>query len=184
MLFHDSYAAQQTVETFQRSRRSTEERAVRTSMQLYRCARWRARLRRLLFPLTARSRLLDLNDVSPAQARPSHHCLGVQSVPLRTIRGSEGRSRDFDGAFDPIQSHSRERWLSIASARCMGVPLPPVSLVQIGRTFFVRDGHHRVSVARAMGQVAIDAQVTIWCVTGPLPWQILEAGGDLACQPA
>ena len=44
-------------------------------------------------------------------------------------------------------------------------------LVQVGDIYFVRDGHHRISVAQALGQTDIDARVTIWQVTGPLPWE-------------
>jgi hypothetical protein len=48
--------------------------------------------------------------------------------------------------------------------------LPPVVLVQVGDVYFVRDGHHRISVARALGQLDIEAEVTVWEVAGPLPW--------------
>ena len=51
------------------------------------------------------------------------------------------------------------------------VPLPPVSLVQVGGCYFVEDGHHRISVARALGETVIDAEVTVWDVSGPLPWE-------------
>jgi hypothetical protein len=47
--------------------------------------------------------------------------------------------------------------------------LPPVVLVQVGDVYFVRDGHHRISVARALGQLDIEAEVTVWQVSGPLP---------------
>jgi hypothetical protein len=49
--------------------------------------------------------------------------------------------------------------------------LPPVVLVQVGDIYFVRDGHHRISVARALGQLNIDARVTVWEVNGPLLWE-------------
>jgi hypothetical protein len=51
--------------------------------------------------------------------------------------------------------------LNIAKLRLEGRPLPPVELIQVGDSYFVRDGHHRISVARAFGQTAIDAQVTV-----------------------
>ena len=49
--------------------------------------------------------------------------------------------------------------------------------------YFVRDGHHRISVARARGQRAIDAVVTVWDVAGPLPWEPETATGTLVGQP-
>ena len=68
---------------------------------------------------------------------------------------------------------------------------PPVELIQVGDLYFVRDGHHRISVARAMGQEAIEAKVTAWHVVGSLPWeQRVESGrslsfsGSLASQAA
>jgi len=72
----------------------------------------------------------------------------------------------------------------------MGTPLPPVELVQVGDVYFVRDGHHRISVARTVGQRDIEAEVTVWHVDGPLPWEEPLAtespqfAGKLAGQPA
>jgi hypothetical protein len=57
----------------------------------------------------------------------------------------------------------------MAAAKMRGVALPPVELIQVGDIYFVRDGHHRISVARAFGQEQVDAEVTVWDVTGPLP---------------
>jgi hypothetical protein len=63
------------------------------------------------------------------------------------------------------------RWLRVAAARDQGKVLPPVVLVQVEDVYFVRDGHHRISVARALGQLDIEAEVTVWQVPGPLPWE-------------
>jgi hypothetical protein len=95
-------------------------------------------------------------------------------VPIRQIRGSEGRSRYFDCDFNPLYDEARGRWLNIARARQQGKNLPPVVLVQVGDIYFVRDGHHRISVARALGQLYIEARVTVWQVIGPLPWDAPE----------
>jgi hypothetical protein len=56
-------------------------------------------------------------------------------------------------------------------ARQQGAKLPPVALIQVGDVYFVKDGHHRISVARALGQVEIEAVVTVWHVAGQLPWE-------------
>jgi len=81
--------------------------------------------------------------------------------------------------------------MGIAAARQMGRTLPPVELIQIGDLYFVRDGHHRISVARGMGQEHIDAEVTVWEMGGPLPWEQrvelarpLPVVSHLAGQPA
>lgn len=85
--------------------------------------------------------------------------LGTVVVPLEKIVGSEGRRDDFDASFRPLKKHLSERWISIAAARRAGVVLPAVELVQDGEVYYVRDGHHRISVARALGQLEIDARV-------------------------
>jgi hypothetical protein len=61
--------------------------------------------------------------------------------------------------------------VGIATAGYMGRTLPPVELIQVGDLYFVRDGHHRISVAQAMGQESIEAEVTVWQVAGLLPWE-------------
>jgi hypothetical protein len=53
----------------------------------------------------------------------------------------------------------------------MGMSMPPVELVQVKDAYFVRDGHHRISVARAMGQRDIEAEVMVWHLDGHLPWE-------------
>jgi hypothetical protein len=120
--------------------------------------------------LTGRSRcLLSLVEIEATCTVHVHHSAGIQTVPLSQIWGSEGRSDDFDRDFNPLQDHNKERWLNIAAARRRGKVLPPVELVQVGDIYFVLDGHHRISVARAMGQRAIEASVMVWRVTGSLP---------------
>jgi hypothetical protein len=125
--------------------------------------------------LTGRPRcLLDLHLVEKTCAIQGRFYAGTHTVPIRRIRGSLDRCADFDAAFHPIRTHNRARWLGIAVARQKGVPLPPVRLVQVGDLYFVEDGHHRISVARAMGQEEIDAEVIVWQTGSPLPWQVTE----------
>lgn len=83
----------------------------------------------------------------------------VVNIPLNKIIGTEGRSEDFDTEFRPLKSHNQDRWAGVAAARMTGVALPPVELVQDGDHYFVRDGHHRISVAKALGQVEIEAKI-------------------------
>jgi hypothetical protein len=83
----------------------------------------------------------------------------IVSVPLEAIVGSEDRSGDFDAAFRPLRRNTRDRWISVAVARRQGVALPAVELVQTAEGYYVRDGHHRISVARAAGQQAIEARI-------------------------
>jgi hypothetical protein len=83
----------------------------------------------------------------------------IVSVPICQIKGSLGRSADFDANFNPLNERSRSRWVSVAVAVRQSIPLPPVELLQVGDSYFVSDGHHRISVARTFGQEAIEARI-------------------------
>jgi hypothetical protein len=166
-------------------RRGGSSQAIRIALARYREARFRARLGQVWSALSGRSRhLLRLGDVRGTCTIGGSHYAGTQTVSIRQIRGSEGRSEDFDAEFAPLTSHSQWRWLKVASARLQDVPLPPVELIQVGQVYYVRDGHHRISVARAWGQESIEAEVTVWDVVGPLPGEQPAPAGDLSLQPA
>jgi hypothetical protein len=94
--------------------------------------------------------------------------LGHQIVPVDHIIGSEGRYSDFDRRFLPRNEAVEHRWRSIERAMDRLIDLPPVDLWKISDIYFVRDGNHRVSVARWMGQQHIDAIVTEMLVDVPL----------------
>jgi hypothetical protein len=97
-------------------------------------------------------------------------------VPIRQICGSENRCGDFDRNFHPLHDHNKGRWLRIAQARQQGKSLPPVELVQVGDGYYVRDGHHRISVARALGQKSIEARVIVWQNKERLPERLPAQG--------
>jgi hypothetical protein len=144
-----------------------------TANSLFAQARKRARQGQFWSCLTGRSQgLLALKQVRAACTVHGEREDGVHTVPINQIRGSEGRSRYFDLDFNPLYDQTKGRWLSIAVAQQQGKALPPVSLIQVGDLYFVQDGHHRISVARARGQTAIEARVIVWQVSGPLPWEI------------
>jgi hypothetical protein len=106
-----------------------------------------------------RARLLSFHDVKQILKPKNEVYAGVQTVPIDKIAGSEGRYRDFDSHFLPKTSSLRERWQSVDEARLSDVILPPIQLYEIGGLYFVRDGNHRVSVAKAQGVDFIDAEV-------------------------
>jgi len=128
--------------------------AVRNALNLYLRVRNIGWLSRLKTVVTGHKRQLMEFEESEKQAHIfNRHFDWTRSVPLRQIHGTEGRSHDFDWDFKPLQTHTKRRWLSVATARLQGIVLPPVTLFQIGEDYFVRDGHHRVSVAKALGEV-------------------------------
>lgn len=135
---------------------------------LFRHAALKGKRRKVWAKLTGRSPyLLDLAGVKTRKVVVASHDEGTQAIPLAQIRGSEGRSQDFDSQFHPLQEHTKQRWMTVARAWLTDVSLPPVQVVQVNDLYFVRDGHHRISVARTMGQTFIDAKVTQWDVYEP-----------------
>ena len=138
------------------------------ALNRYRQLQAEGRLGRALAALMGRSTALkNLEKVTDENRVASRRRVGLRSVPLNQICGSEGRTKDFDRHFNPLRSHTRQRWLSVMAARWTDVPLPPVELIRIGDAYFVRDGHHRISVAHALGESCIDAEVTAWELAEP-----------------
>jgi hypothetical protein len=139
-----------------------------TAIDLYESVQWHGWWYRLWSALRGQpSHLIDLKTIASDSTIRARHAAGAQIVPIRQIQGSEGRAGEFDAAFHPIQTHTEVRWRGIARAWLAGASMPPVDLIRIGDVYFVRDGHHRISVARALGQQVIDAVVTVWQVERP-----------------
>jgi hypothetical protein len=128
----------------------------------------RARRRQLLTRLATRLRrepgdlnlILPFEEVVEALGRRGERSLGLQTIPLDSIVGTVDRVREFDRRFRPTSQRVRGRWERMAEAQRRGQPMPPISVYRIGDMHFVKDGHHRVSVARAHGRDDIDAYVT------------------------
>jgi HSP20 family molecular chaperone IbpA len=104
--------------------------------------------------------ILPYEEVVAALGFVSERDAGLQVVPLDAIVGTVDRRRDFDRSFRPTSTRVRRRWEQIATAMRRGEPMPPVDLSRLGEIYFVRDEHHRVSVARALGRTDIDVHVT------------------------
>lgn len=104
--------------------------------------------------------ILPFEEVVKELGFVSEQALGRQVVAIDCIVGSVDRTRDFDRSFRPTSPRTRGRWERIAAAMRRGEAMPPVSLYKIGEIFFVRDGHHRISVARALRWKEIEADVT------------------------
>jgi hypothetical protein len=104
--------------------------------------------------------ILPFEEVVEALGRVSERDLGLHSIPLDSIVGTVDRTKEFDRSFRPTSNLVRSRWERIAEAQRRGQAMPPISVYRIGELHFVRDGHHRVSVARSLGREDIDAYVT------------------------
>jgi hypothetical protein len=127
----------------------------------------RARRRQVLARLGAALRrepddidvMLPFDEVIDALGRVSERDLGHQTIPVASIVGTVGRGMEFDRAFRPTSSRVRQRFERIAAAQRRGESMPPIDVYRVGDAHFVRDGHHRVAVARAQGRPDIDAHV-------------------------
>jgi hypothetical protein len=128
----------------------------------------RARRSRVLARLATRLRrepddvdlILPFEEVIEALGHRGERNLGLQVISLDSIVGTVDRRREFDRSFRPTSGRVRGRWERIAKAQRRGEAMPPIEIYRIGDLHFVKDGHHRVSVARAQGRRDIDAYVT------------------------
>ncbi len=114
------------------------------------------------------SALIPLQEVHARLPLRGCQYRGLQQVPLALIIGSAGRYTDFDRSFLPRQAHLEARWQRVSMAHYEGRALPPIEVYKLGEVYFVQDGHHRVSVARAHGWETIPAYVTEYVVDVPL----------------
>ncbi len=140
-------------------------------------ARRKAFIQRILALVTRQS--LDL--LSFEQVREQLHLRdrrfqGLQEVPLAQIVGSVGRYQDFTRTFLPRTDGLRERWAAVED-RVKEGGLPPVELHKVGDAFFVRDGNHRVSIARAQG--ASDIEAFVWKYPSLVPLSPADDLDDL-----
>lgn len=128
----------------------------------------RARRREVLSRLAQRLRrgpddvnlILPFDEVVAALGRTGERSLGLQTIRLNTVVGTVDSTRDFDRYFRPTSSRVRERWERLALAQRRGEPIPPIDVYRVGDMHFVKDGHHRVSIALTAGQKMIDAYVS------------------------
>jgi hypothetical protein len=106
-------------------------------------------------------RALSFQEVVDALGLVDEVSLGLQCIPVDRIVGSVDKVRDFDPKFRPRSGRNRQRWERIAEAARRGESLPPIDVYRVGDMYFVRDGHHRVSVHRALELPTIEADVRL-----------------------
>ena len=121
--------------------------------------------------------ILPFDEVVAALGMTGERKLGLQVIKLDTVVGTVDSTRDFDRRFRPTSSRVRERWERLALAQRRGESIPPIDVYRVGELHFVVDGHHRVSIALAMGQKTIDAYVTE--ILTAVPARGIRRRGDL-----
>jgi hypothetical protein len=105
------------------------------------------------------NKLIPFHEVDSRLHPEGESYRGMQAVPVHQIVGSADRFRDFDREFLPRQGHTAGRWKAIDRAYYQDTRLPPIQLYKVGDVYFVKDGNHRVSVAKEKGVEFIDADV-------------------------
>ena len=103
--------------------------------------------------------LLSFHDVKDILKPKNEVYMGNRTIPISLIAGSEGRYYDFNKYFLPRKEHLRHRWERVDEAHIRDIILPSILLYEIGGIYFVRDGNHRVSVAKMKNVEFIDAEV-------------------------
>lgn len=106
------------------------------------------------------ARLLSFEDVRARLRLREESYKGLQDIPVDAVVGSVGRYKDFTSNFLPTSAVNKERWSRVYAETLGSMGLPPIEVYQVGATYFVRDGNHRVSVARELGYDTIQAYVT------------------------
>lgn len=115
-----------------------------------------------------RSELLDLDEVRSRLGTFQESYVGIEPIPVARIIGTAGRSRDFDRDFLPLDERLRDRWRKVEQTFPRG-DFPPIVVYEVGGSYFVVDGHHRVAVAKQRGVEFVDAEVTRLETKQPLP---------------
>jgi nucleotide-binding universal stress UspA family protein len=132
-----------------------------SAIQDFRRARSRAKLEQVMARLTgASTELLNYEEVRQKLKGARTTSRGLQNIPIDAIVGSVGRYTDFTRSFLPRQDEDESRWAGVEAAMTDMAGLPPIHVYQIGETYFVMDGNHRVSVARQLGATHVEAYVT------------------------
>jgi hypothetical protein len=122
-------------------------------------ARRRAKRQQMLAWLSGRdNRLMPFEVIRRNLRQQSPFYRGVRDVPLDKIVGSVGRYHDLTRHFLPLTDSMRERWVQIDTLVDRG-GWPPVELYKVGDVYFVRDGNHRLSVARHLQMGSVEAHV-------------------------
>jgi hypothetical protein len=114
------------------------------------------------------NQLIPFDDVRGMIGFTGQKSMGRQMVPIKKIIGSEGRAHQFSRSFLPRSFALRGRWISMHQAFDSMKSLPPVELYEIGGYYFVRDGNHRISVAKIVKIPSIEAEVTSVSFRGSL----------------
>ncbi|WP_420628505.1 universal stress protein [Candidatus Leptofilum sp.] len=149
---------------------SNDKNQVRlTAVEQFQTARLQAKLEQIKAALTGKSAdLLSYEEVREKVQAIETNRRELKEIPLDAIVGSVGRYKDFTRHFLPLVAEDEHRWARVHSLTKSMEGLPPIEVYQIDEVYFVRDGNHRVSVARELEATHIEAYVTLVKTAVPL----------------
>ena len=101
---------------------------------------------------------LKLFPHNDSRLSPGRRLPGLQAIRVDQIVGCLNRNTTFDHRFRPLTKHAMHRWID-AYLLHERDGWSPIIVHKVDELYFVEDGHHRVSVARAIGMDFMDAQV-------------------------
>jgi nucleotide-binding universal stress UspA family protein len=149
-----------------------------SAVEQFRHARFQAKIDQIKAVLSGKSAdLLSYEDVREKINAIETNQRELKEIPLDAIVGSVGRYKDFTRRFFPLVDQDQYRWARVHTLTGSLKGLPPIEVFQIGEVYFVRDGNHRVSVARDLQATHIEAYVTK--VETPVPLEADVQPDDL-----
>ena len=123
-------------------------------------------LRHILVRMTGESnKLYSLSNSLKNEVFLNAMDIGLKTVPLQRVVGLENHCNDFDNQFNPLTEQNRLRWLEFSDKVFYGDSLPVVELIQIGQSYYARDGHHQISISRSLGKIYIDAKEIVFQIS-------------------
>jgi nucleotide-binding universal stress UspA family protein len=141
----------------------SDESPVRLSSAIsdFRYARRRAAMEQVIARLRGKTAdLLSYEEVREKLRATESAKQELRDIPLDAIVGSVGRYADFTRRFLPRKDSDEGRWARVKLAVTDLRGVPPIEVYQVGEAYFVRDGNHRVSIARELDASHIQAYVT------------------------
>ncbi len=144
---------------------STRSNRAQRAGSLFEWLYFKGQIKGLIARILGQSRMiryLDSAVVNTADVEVEQ--VGLQAIRIQQIVGTQGRL-NYDIEFCPLQRRDKKRWMSVAIAMMTdATTLSPITVIQVGDDYYTADGNHRVSVARTLNKLFIDAYVTRWHV--------------------
>lgn len=114
----------------------------------------------LSYPFLGKRSIISLSDLTKIYKPEGELYSGMKEVLVSKILGSEDRSNDFAEGFLPGKSWMQNRWIKVCVLMLKGNLEEPIDVIEYGGVYFVRDGNHRVSVAKKIKREFLRAKVT------------------------